>query len=198
MQLRRTMQDSGHQLGVPSLLQGGLRPELSVGVRNFLVEGGSGTGKTSVCDELQQRGFHAIHGDRELAYQGDPETGQKLDAAEHPSDAEFLHRHHIWDVPKVQFLVADGSHPVTFFCGGSRNVQRFIHLFDRVFVLEVGLKTLHRRLNNRPDEWGSEPAERALILRLHATGEDIPPNATSIDANRSIARVVDAILARCG
>jgi len=35
--------------------------------RNFLMEGVSGTGKTSVCIELQRRGYHAIHGDRELA-----------------------------------------------------------------------------------------------------------------------------------
>lgn len=35
-----------------------------MGIRNFLVEGLSGTGKTSVCDELQRRGYQAIHGDR--------------------------------------------------------------------------------------------------------------------------------------
>ena len=28
-----------------------------MGVRNFLVEGVSGTGKTSVCHELRRRGF---------------------------------------------------------------------------------------------------------------------------------------------
>ena len=49
---------------------------VSMGIRNYLIEGVSGTGKTSVCNELQRRGYHAIHGDRELAYQGDPETGE--------------------------------------------------------------------------------------------------------------------------
>jgi hypothetical protein len=47
-----------------------------MGVRNFLIEGRSGSGKTTVCDELLRRGFHAIHGDRVLAYHGDPETGE--------------------------------------------------------------------------------------------------------------------------
>ncbi|MGX9900777.1 hypothetical protein ACW0JT_14565 [Arthrobacter sp. SA17] len=46
-----------------------------MGRKNYLVEGGSVTGKTSVCDELRRRGYHAIHGDRELAFQGNPETG---------------------------------------------------------------------------------------------------------------------------
>ena len=33
-----------------------------------MVEGVSGAGKTSVCRELQQRGYHAVNGDTELAY----------------------------------------------------------------------------------------------------------------------------------
>jgi len=41
-----------------------------MGRKNNLIEGLSGTGKTSVADELQRRGHHAIHGDRELAYRG--------------------------------------------------------------------------------------------------------------------------------
>jgi hypothetical protein len=40
-------------------------------------------------------------------------------------------------VDKVEALVADQSEAMTFFCGGSRNFQAFVHLFDGVFVLEV-------------------------------------------------------------
>ena len=46
-----------------------------MGRRNYLIEGVSGTGKTAVCTELERRGYQAIHGDRELVYRGDPETG---------------------------------------------------------------------------------------------------------------------------
>src|SRR2546428_326371 len=102
-----------------------------MGVRNYLVEGVSGTGKTSVCDELRRRGHHAIHGDRELSYQGDPEIGEPMGG--------FTHEHHIWDVDKVEALVADKTQTMSFFCGGSRNFPRFIHLFDGVFVLEVDI-----------------------------------------------------------
>lgn len=161
-----------------------------MGVRNYLVEGVSGTGKTSVCNELQRRGFHAIHGDRELAYQGDPTTGAPVDG--------LGHEYHIWDVGKVRALVADRSHAATFFCGGSRNFARFIDLFDAVFVLDVDPGTLNRRLAARPeDEWGGRPGERAFITRLHATGEDIPKAGVVIDATGPIERVVDEILSRC-
>jgi hypothetical protein len=159
-----------------------------MGIRNFLIEGLSGTGKTSVCDELQQRGYHAIHGDRELAYQGDPETGEPTD--------DFRHEHHIWPVDKVKALVADHDEPVTFFCGGSRNFAKFLDLFDGVFVLEVDLDTLNRRLDERPDEeWGGgKPTERQLIARWHQTKEDVPKNGVVIDATAPIARVVDEIV----
>jgi len=46
-----------------------------MGIRNYLIEGVSGTGKTSVCLALRARGYHSINGDTELAYQGDPVTG---------------------------------------------------------------------------------------------------------------------------
>ena len=50
-----------------------------MGIRNYLIEGVSGTGKTTVAEELQRRGYHVIHGDRQFAYYGDPETGEPLD-----------------------------------------------------------------------------------------------------------------------
>lgn len=162
-----------------------------MGMRNYLIEGVSGTGKTSVCDELQRRGYHAIHGDRELAYQGDPETGE-------PTDTE-THENHIWPVDTVTSLVADQREALTFFCGGSRNFDTFIDLFDGVFVLEVDLDTLHRRLAERPEgEWGGRQAEREVIARLHRTREDIPKDGVVIDATAPVARVVDEIVRRIG
>jgi adenylate kinase family enzyme len=158
-----------------------------VGVKNFLVEGVSGSGKTAVCDELRRRGYHAIHGDRELAYQGDPRSGAPL--------AGFAHEHHIWDLDKVSALLADQSQVASFFCGGSRNFERFIQRFDGVFVLEVDLDTLHRRLASRPDgEWGGQASERELITRLHATKRGVPEGAIAIDATGPVSHVVDAIL----
>ncbi len=163
---------------------------LAVGVTNYLVEGVSGTGKTSVCKELQRRGYHAINGDNELAYQGDPETGKPTDSA--------THEHHIWHVGKVKAIVANQDEAVTFFCGGSRNFSKFMDLFDGVFVLEVDIDTLNRRIDERcrldPDDWGAKPSERELIVRLHQTKEDIPKNGIVIDATAPIARVVDEIL----
>ena len=172
-----------------------------MGVRNYLIEGVSGTGKTTVAEELQRRGYHVIHGDRELAYYGDPATGKPMDWPPRESVADTVawgNKHWIWPVDKVRSLVADQRNAISFFCGGSRNFSRFIDLFDEVFVLDVDLDTLNRRLAGRPeDEFGGRPAERELVVRSHATKEDVPRNAVSIDATQPIAGVVDEILLKC-
>jgi hypothetical protein len=165
-----------------------------MGRRNHLIEGESATGKTSVCDELARRGYQAIHGDRELAYTGDPDTGAPVDVA-----GLSVHDHHIWNVSLLEALIEDQREPTTFFCGGSRNFAEFVDLFDGVFVLEIDPETLIRRLNKRPnEEWGGRdrPAERDLILRRHRTREDVPPRSIPIDATVPLTEVVNDILAR--
>ena len=159
-----------------------------MGVRNFLIEGVSCSGKTSVGRELARRGYHVVHGDDELAYWGDPVTGE--------AQSSTAYEHWIWDLEKVRALVADRSHPTTFLCGGSRNAHRFLDRLDGVFVLEIDRETLDRRLAERPDdEWGGSARDGAAAARWeHAAGTGFPGRATVIDGTQPIARVVDAIL----
>jgi hypothetical protein len=171
-----------------------------MGKRNYLIEGVSGSGKTAVCTELQRRGYQAIHGDRELVYRGDPETGLPTAPETGTPTATWMSEHQIWDVEKVQAFVANQEEAVTFFCGGSRNFAKFIDLFDGVFVLEVDLDTMNRRIDERvaldPTDFGGKPEERELAGRLHQTKEDIPKNGIIIDATRPLEHVVDEILTR--
>jgi gluconate kinase len=161
-----------------------------MGIKNYLIDGVSCAGKTTVCDELQRRGYHAIHGDRELAYWGNLNTGEPVDGSADEHGAW------IWDVEKVRALAADHNHAVTFFCGGSRNSDRFVDLFDDAFVLEIDLDTLNRRLAARPEtEWGGTAREGEAFARLqHETKVGLPKNAIIIDATAPLSRVVDIIL----
>jgi hypothetical protein len=160
-----------------------------MGMRNYLIDGGSGTGKTTVCDELQRRGYQAIHGDREL--RGAPQPA---------GAASDRHLPPIWDVSKVKALIANQDEPVTFFCGGTRNSSEFIGLLDGVFVLEVDdLDIVMRRIDERvlvdPTDWGGRQEEREIIKRLHRTKEGIAAGC-AIDATAPLESVVDEILRR--
>lgn len=60
--------------------------------------------------------------------------------------------------------------------------------------MDVGIETLKQRLDSRPvDDWGGNKKEKELILRLHATKEDIPERII-IDAARPLNEVVDALV----
>jgi adenylate kinase family enzyme len=180
----------------------GDQAEPGVGVRNYLIEGVSGAGKTAVADELEQRGYQAIHGDRELAYRGDPETGLPMEPETDPPTALWMSEHHIWDVEKVKAYAADRGESVTFFCGGSRNSSKFIGLFDGVVVLDVDRDTMDRRIDERiardPTDFGGRPEERELIARLFARQDNLSDTAIHVDATAPVARVVDDILFACG
>lgn len=170
-----------------------------MGKRNYLIEGVSGTGKTSVCHELRRRGYAALNGDRDLRYRGHPTTVENTEAVDpNPStfaSAEIRHAHNLWDVEKVRRLAANQDDEVTFFCGGSRNFKEFIDVFDEIFVLDVDVETLNERLDNRPDDdWGKSKDQRELILRLHATKEDLPSSGIVVDATQPLVSVVDEIL----
>ncbi len=89
-----------------------------MGKRNYLIEGVSGTGKTSVCHELRRRGYAAINGDRELRYHGDLTTGEKTENSglvlPEFLSPEISHAQNIWDVEKVRRLAADQNDEATF------------------------------------------------------------------------------------
>lgn len=173
-----------------------------MGKRNYLIEGISGTGKTSVAEELQRRGYHVLHGDRELKYRGDPKTGEPVIEPVYQSEWErvvWQQQHHLWDIDKVKSVIADHSNAISFFCGGSRNFSKFIDELDGVFVLQVeSLDMLYRRIDERvardPTDWGAKPEEKQLIARLHRTKEDIPASGIVIDATQALVSVVDEIL----
>jgi len=156
-------------------------------IHNYLIEGVSGSGKSSVCDELKAHGFSVISGDAELAYNGDPATGKPVDGHGHNT--------WIWDVDKVVKLTNDKTSDALFFCGGSRNFDKFIHLFDKVFILDVDNETIKQRLAARNDnEWGKQKSELDMILSLNNTKEDLPPEGILIDATKPLNVVVDEII----
>jgi len=164
-----------------------------MGIRNYLIDGGSGTGKTAVCNELQRRGYQAIHGDREL------KINLKVDeATSGPVPGYDLPP--LWDMAKVNALLANHEEAVTFFCGGCSNSSEFIDRLDGVFVLEVDdIDTVMRRIDERvlidPTDWGGKQEEREIIRRAHQTKEAVAAG-WAIDATPPLENVVDEILRR--
>ncbi len=164
-----------------------------MGIKNYMIDGGSGTGKTAVCNELQRRGYQAIHGDREFRI--NPKTDEATSGEIPGYDLPPL-----WDVVKVNALIANHEETITFFCGGCSNSSKFIDRLDGVFVLQVNdIDTVMRRIDERvlvdPTDWGGKQEEREIIIRAHQAKEAIQAG-WAIDATVPLESVVDEILRR--
>jgi len=154
--------------------------------RNYLVEGLSGTGKSSVHEELVRRGYNAISTDRAWAYHADPHTGLP--------GVVRSHDNWMWDQQKAASALESPEPEVLFVCGSSRNRDHFLPYFTKVFNLRIDDDTMRRRLEERTDaDWalGLEAVE--LMLELNRS-EERPAGAIDIDATQPLDRVVDDLL----
>src|SRR5579862_529340 len=114
--------------------------------RNYLVEGLSGTGKSSVYEVLTRRGYNAVSTDRAWAYHFDLDTGLP--------GGPTLHDNFIWDEQRALSALESPEADVLFVCGSSRNRDRFLGHFVKVFNLRIDDDTMRRRLEQRTeDDW---------------------------------------------
>src|SRR5215213_5586535 len=154
--------------------------------RNYLVEGLSGAGKSSVYEELIRRGYKAISTDRGWKSHADPET--RLPGGRGHYDNA------VWDQQKAVRELERPEPDVLFVCGSSRNRDRFLTYFTKVFNLRIDDDTMRRRLEERTNnDFGKRPGEVELMLRLNRSDEK-PDGAIDVDATQPLRQVVDELL----
>jgi hypothetical protein len=162
------------------------------------VEGLSGTGKSSVYEELIRRGIAAISTDRAWGFHADPDTG--LPGGPPQFDTW------IWDRQKAVSELERPEPDVLFACGSSRNRDDLLPYFTRVFNLRIDDDTMRRRLQERivtdldklpPSSermWTPmEPGEVERMLELNRSNER-PAGAIDVDATQPLNDVVDELL----
>lgn len=146
---------------------------------NYLISGLPGTGKTSVCAELQARGYKAVDADRLLGYQ---------------NEADWL-----WDEDKVERILNDTSEEV-FICGSASNRDEYMPKFNKVFILHVDDQTLQSRLLGRTNNnFGKDPQVLARQIEHNQGVKEysIKRGRVVIDATQPMKKVVDDILLHC-
>src|SRR3954469_20458182 len=151
--------------------------------RNYLVEGLSGAGKSSVYEDLIRRGYKAISTDRAWKCPAEPANG----LPGRPINS-------MWDQQKAVSELESPAPEVLFVCGSSHNRDRFLPYFTKIFNLRIDDDTMRRRLQARTNnDWPLGRQGVELMLRLNRSGEK-PAGAIDVDATRPLDRVVDDLL----
>lgn len=168
----------------------------------YLIAGNSGTGKTTVRDELRDKGYEAYDIDNDgLARWQHTEEGHihpksSVKASERTPD--FLATHS-WNVPKAEIeALRDQAKGKNIFLTGNMSNLKDVHdLFDGVIALYVDEETLTQRLLTRTTgDWGKRPNELADTLERHRGLYDElrKLGAIVIDSAQPIGTVTESVL----
>ena len=153
--------------------------------RNYLVEGLSGAGKSSVYEELIGRGYKAISTDRAWKYQADPDTGLPGRRVHYDNS--------MWDEQRAFRELESPEPEVLFVCGSGGNRDRFLPYFTKIFNLRIDDDTMRRRFEERTNnDYGKQPEEVELMLRLNRSDEK--PAGAIDDATQPLDQIVDELL----
>ena len=148
-----------------------------------LITGMSGTGKSTVLEELRQRGF--------MVHDMDEPSRSYMDELGHQR----------WNLPDVASAIEANRTVPFFICGCSEDQAAIRALFTHVVLLSVPRELLLKRIAERTtNTFGKSAEELAVIL---ADLEQVEPllrkNATAeIDTSEAVGGVVSRILSACG
>jgi hypothetical protein len=152
-------------------------------VRRVLVTGMSGTGKSSVLQELCRRGHRVVDAD-------DPGWTEEV------PDPDGRGTERVWNEDRMSALLAEPLAPSLFVAGCAPNQGRFYDRFDAVVLLSVRREVLLERVARRTTNgYGKDPVERAWILEdLAAVEPLLRVSATAeLDTDRPLAEVADLL-----
>jgi shikimate kinase len=153
----------------------------------ILVTGMSGTGKSSVLQELARRGHRTVDTD------SDEWCGWVTDARGE--------RDWVWREDRMHALLTGHTNGALFVAGCKSNQGRFYAQFDAVVLLSAPAAVLLERIAARTNNpYGKSPQERALVLEHLDTVEPLlRATATAeVDATQPLLVVADQLEAMTG
>ena len=160
-------------------------------MKRVLITGMSGTGKSTVIEELAARGYKAVDAD----YSGLSE----LVTIPASSDRSGLgaEQDWIWREDRIADLLATEDADVLFVSGTASNQWKFYGRFDHIVLLTAPAPVMTDRLVRRTNNpYGKDPPELARALALKETVEPLLRRGADleIDTSAPVDEVVERIL----
>lgn len=155
-----------------------------------LITGMSGTGKSSVIQELAARGYRAYDLDT-------PEWSQWVDVAASDTLTPAEGKDWVWQEDRVRRLLSTPEGGTLFIGGCAENMGSFLPLIDTVILLSAPVETIMERLATRsPNGYGSTSKERRKVRELISTIEPLLRESAQheIDTRAPVPATVDEIL----
>lgn len=148
-----------------------------------LLTGMSGTGKSTVIEELTAHGYDAV----------DTDDDDWHEWVEVPGEGPNW----IWRAERIEWLLSSHADGTLFVSGCVSNQGAFYHLFDRIVLLSAPRELIVERLRTRTNNpYGKAPHELAETLEYLDTVEPLLRRGATleVDTSQPVERVVEIIL----
>jgi dephospho-CoA kinase len=159
-------------------------------MKRVLLTGMSGTGKSTVINELAARGYKAVDADCD-------EYSEWAAVSDAPGSPVEPDRDWVWREDRIQQLLSTEDAGVLFLSGCAPNMGKFLPQFDHVVLLSAPAEVIVARLGARTNNpYGKHPDEVARVLGLLETVEPLLRRAAGheIDTSASLDEVVATVL----
>lgn len=156
----------------------------------FFISAASGTGKTTLMNELRRRGEEAHDTDVECV-RCSKATGLPISYEEAKRDG------YDWVYPpkSLQKLKLQSHGKNVFLLGTVDNFNEVKLAADEYIWMTIPLDVLLTRLNTREKAYGKSPSERESILSLNEKmRSDIGPEVFTLDATKPVELIADDLL----
>jgi shikimate kinase len=159
-------------------------------MKRVLITGMSGSGKSTVIQELAGRNYSAYDLDTlEWSHWVDADPSDDLTPAEG--------KDWIWREDRVRALLSQPIDGTLFISGCATNMTRLFPLIDNIILLSAPLATIMERLATRSSgAYGHTAEDRRKVAELIATVERSLRSSADheIDTRKPVAETVDEIL----
>ena len=129
--------------------------------KSILVTGISGTGKSTIANELNNQGYKAISIEdiEGLCTIINKKTGKPFKNFDINNIEMIKQSDWICNKKKLQLLLRKNSKGIVSYCGSSSNFDEILPFFDKIFLLKTSVKVLRERLNTRTSNKFGRTAE---------------------------------------
>lgn len=163
-------------------------------MKRVFLTGMSGTGKSTVIEELAARGHNAVDTD----YDG---FSEEVDVPDDEPTGLEPGKDWVWREERIQNLLSTEDADALFLSGCVPNQGKFYPQFDHIILLSVPANVIADRLAARTNNpYGKRPEEVARVLSLRQTIEPMLRKSAGheVDTSAPLAEVVARILKLAG